>query len=155
MLHFIKLSIIMKNLISTILFSFALICSQYSIAKAIDKKELESKIDALIPSDINQSTPGLVIGIVKNGELLFSKGYGLANISYDIPNDAKLVDNTGSVSKQFLGYAFAMLHVKDTLNIDDPVTKYLEDWPEFKHTVTLRHLLSHTSGYREAYTMSS
>ena len=66
-----------------------------------------------------------------------------------------MVYNIGSVSKQFLGYAFAMLHVKGDLNIDDPVNKYLDDWPEFEHTVTLRHLLTHTSGYREAYTMSN
>lgn len=66
-----------------------------------------------------------------------------------------MVYNIGSVSKQFLGYAFAMLHKEGVLNIDDPVTKYLENWPEFKQTVTLRHLLSHTSGYREAYTMSN
>ena len=48
-----------------------------------------------------------------------------------------------------------MLHVKGVLNIDDPVSKYFDDWPEFKHTVTLRHLLTHTSGYREAYTISN
>ena len=121
----------------------------------MDRKELEIKIDALIPIEINDSTPGLVVGIVQRGELVFSKGYGLANMSYGISNSPKMVYNIGSVSKQFLGYAFAMLHVEGALNIDDPVNKYFEDWPEFKHTVTLRHLLTHTSGYREAYTLSN
>jgi CubicO group peptidase (beta-lactamase class C family) len=123
--------------------------------QAINSDELELKIDALVPKQVNDTTPGLVIGIVQNGELIFSKGYGLANLAYGIPNDPKMVYNIGSVSKQFLGYAFAMLHVKGDLNIDDPVTKYLEDWPEFEHVVTLRHLLTHTSGYREAYAMSN
>ena len=54
-----------------------------------------------------------------------------------------------------MGYAFAMLHVEGKLNIDDPVSKYLDPWPEFDQVVTLRHLLTHTSGYREAYTMSN
>ncbi|OUR90402.1 hypothetical protein A9Q87_13535 [Flavobacteriales bacterium 34_180_T64] len=121
----------------------------------IDKNGLEAKIDALVSKQVNDSTPGLVVGVVHKGELIFSKGYGLANLSYGIPNDSKMVYNIGSVSKQFLGYAFAMLHLKGDLSIDDPVNKHLENWPEFKHTVTLRHLLSHTSGYREAYTMSS
>jgi len=144
----------MKKIIPTILYCFLLFCSPSSKGIVLDEKELETKIDALIPAGINDSTPGLVIGIVQKGKLIFSKGYGLANISYGIPNDPKMVYNIGSVSKQFLGYAFAMLHVKGKLNIDDPVGKYLENWPEFKHKVTIRHLLSHTSGYREAYTLS-
>lgn len=145
----------MKNIIYCILFCVGLIYTANVNGQVVDKNELEAKIDSLIPAQINDTTPGLVIGIVQKGELIFSKGYGLANISYGISNDAKLVYNIGSVSKQFLGYAFAILHLKGVLNIDDPVNKYLEDWPEFNYTVTLRHLLSHTSGYREAYTMSS
>lgn len=145
----------MKNIIYGILFCIGLICTSNAYGQTIDNNDLEAKIDALIPTQVNDSTPGLVIGIVQKGELIFSKGYGLANISYGISNDPKMVYNIGSVSKQFLGYAFAMLHVIGDLNIDDPVNKYLEDWPEFEYTVTLRHLLTHTSGYREAYTMSN
>ena len=145
----------MKSIIFCLLFCVGLICASNSHGQTLDKNNLEDKIDALIPIQINDSTPGLVIGIVQKGELIFSKGYGLANISYGISNDPKMVYNIGSVSKQFLGYAFAMLHVKGDLNIDDPVSKYLENWPEFEFTVTLRHLLTHTSGYREAYTMSN
>jgi CubicO group peptidase (beta-lactamase class C family) len=145
----------MKNIIYCILFCVGLSCTSNAYGQTLDKIDLEAKIDALIPTQVNDSTPGLVIGVVQKGELIFSKGYGLANISYGISNDPKMVYNIGSVSKQFLGYAFAMLHVEGALNIDDPVNKYLEDWPEFEYTVTLRHLLSHTSGYREAYTMSN
>ena len=145
----------MKKIFYYILFSVGLIYSPNVFGQVIDKNDLEDRIDALIPKQVNDTTPGLVVGIVQKGELIFSKGYGLANISYSIPNDSKMVYNIGSVSKQFLGYAFAMLHVKGDLNIDDPVNKYMEDWPVFEHTVTLRHLLTHTSGYREAYTMSN
>lgn len=145
----------MKNIICYTLLGLGLIFSSNANAQVLDKNELEAKIDALIPPQVNDTTPGLVIGIVQKGELVFSKGYGLANMAYSMPNDPNMVYNIGSVSKQFLGYAFALLHVKGDLNIDDPVNKYLENWPEFKHTVTLRHLLSHTSGYREAYTMSN
>ena len=145
----------MKKLIFYILFCLGLFYSSNSNGQVLDKNELENKIDALVPKMVNDSTPGLVVGIVQDGKLIFSKGYGMANLSYNIQNDPKMVYNIGSVSKQFLGYAFAMLHVRGDLNIDDPVGKYLEDWPEFKYTVTLRHLLTHTSGYREAYTMSN
>jgi CubicO group peptidase (beta-lactamase class C family) len=116
---------------------------------------LEREIDELIPSAVNDTTPGLIVGVVQNGEVIFQKGYGLANLNYDIPNDPEMVYNIGSVAKQFLGYAFAMQHAAGTLNIDDPVGDYLEEWPEFEETVTIRHLLNHSSGYREAYTMSN
>lgn len=145
----------MKHVHLFILIIIGFIYSSNIHGQVIDLKNIESKIDALIPETVNDTTPGLVVGIVQNGELIFSKGYGLANMSYQIPNDSKMVYNIGSVTKQFLGYAFAMLHVEGKINIDDPVNKYLEDWPEFDQQVTIRHLLSHTSGYREAYTMSS
>jgi CubicO group peptidase (beta-lactamase class C family) len=145
----------MKNIIFYLFLCAGLISSTILQAQVFDKNELEATIDSLIPTQVNDTTPGLVIGIVQKGELIFSKGYGLAHLSYDIPNDQKMVYNIGSVSKQFLGYAYAMLHVEGSLNLDDPVNKYLEDWPEFEHPVTLRHLLTHTSGYREAYTMSN
>lgn len=145
----------MNNIVYYFLLSICLIYAPISKGQSIHNNNLEHKIDSLIPKQINDSTPGIVIGVVQKGKLVFSKGYGLANISYGIANGPKMVYNIGSVSKQFLGYAFAILHVKGILNIDDPVDKYLKNWPKFKHTVTLRHLLSHTSGYREAYTMSN
>lgn len=116
---------------------------------------LEYEIDEMIPEAVNDTTPGMIVGVVQNGDIIFQKGYGLANLNYDIPNNPEMVYNIGSVAKQFLGYAFAMQHVAGTLNIDDPVSNYLEDWPEFEETVTIRHLLNHSSGYREAYTMSN
>jgi len=101
----------MKKIIYLFLFSIGLLYIPVANGQAISKNNLEAKIDALIPTGINDSTPGLIVGIVHKGELIFNKGYGLANLSYGIPNDSKMVYNLGSVSKQFLGYAFAMLHV--------------------------------------------
>lgn len=123
-------------------------------AQDINIKGLNAKIESFIPATVNDTTPGLVVGVIHKGELVFSKGYGLANLSYSIPNDPKMIYNLGSVSKQFLGYAFAILHTGGKINVDDPVGKYLENWPEFDQEVTIRNLLTHTSGYREAYTMS-
>lgn len=144
----------MKTKAALILICILFICSS-NIYGQLSPVELEVKIDSLVPTQVNDTTPGLIVGIVKNGEVIFKKGYGLANLSYGISNDPDMVYNTGSVTKQFLGYAFAMLHVEGKLSLDDPVSKHLENWPEFDHTVTLRHLLTHTSGYREAYTISN
>ena len=81
----------MKNIIYCILFCVALICTSNIYGQTLDKNNLEAKIDALIPTQVNDSTPGLVVGIVQNGKLIFSKGYGMANLSYGIPNDPKMV----------------------------------------------------------------
>lgn len=137
-----------------LLFAVLLILSTKTVAQEIRTFEIEAKIDSLIPTRVKDSTPGLVVGIVKDGKLIFKKGYGLGNMAYKIPNDSKMVYNLGSASKQFLGYAFAMLHTQGKLNLDDSVNMYLDDWPTFDHPVSLRHLLTHTSGYREAYAMS-
>ncbi|MEM9051952.1 MAG: serine hydrolase domain-containing protein, partial [Bacteroidota bacterium] len=136
-------------------FLFLILLNGSTSAQQLNTENLEARIDSMIPPTVNDTTPGLVIGVLSNGELIYSKGFGLANLAYSITNDSKVVYNIGSVSKQFLGYAFAMLHVEGKLNIDDPVSKYLDPWPEFDQVVTLRHLLTHTSGYREAYTMSN
>jgi CubicO group peptidase (beta-lactamase class C family) len=133
-----------------------------SLATACESKEgavttssdLENKIDSLIPESITDESPGLVVGVVQNGEIVFSKGYGKANLAYNLPNDPEMVYNIGSVAKQFLGYAFASFHAEGKLDLDDLVSDHLDDWPVFDHPVTLRHLLTHTSGYREAYTPS-
>ena len=85
----------MKNFIFYILFPAVLIFSTKLQGQVHDQHQLELKIDALIPNQVNDSTPGLVIGVVQKGELIFSKGYGLANLSYDIPNDPIMVYNTG------------------------------------------------------------
>jgi CubicO group peptidase (beta-lactamase class C family) len=144
----------MKKIPTYIVIGFLLLLSTKIMAQKIATSELEAKINSLIPSQVKDTTPGLVIGIVKNGELIFKKGYGLGNLAYRIPNDSKMVYNLGSVSKQFIGYAFAKLHATGKINLNDEVGKYLDNWPTFEYPVTLRHLLAHTSGYREAYTMS-
>ena len=59
--------------------------------QSIKLQGLNDKIESLIPAAVNDTTPGLVVGIVHNGELIFSKGYGLANLSYSIPNDPKMI----------------------------------------------------------------
>ncbi|MAJ51351.1 MAG: hypothetical protein CMB82_07045 [Flammeovirgaceae bacterium] len=143
------------NLLAIVLVNF--ICTIYANGqeiKGLNLEGLEDKIESLVPNAVKDSTPGLVIGIFQNEELIFSKGYGMANLSYNISNSPEMLYNLGSVSKQFLGYAFAILQSEGKVNIDDPVGEYLDNWPEFNQKVTIRHLLSHTSGYREAYSMS-
>jgi CubicO group peptidase (beta-lactamase class C family) len=94
-------------------------------------------------------TPGAVIAVVRNGQLVFARGYGMANLSHDVPFTVGTVSNIGSTAKQFTAFALALLESRGRLSLDEDVRTYLPELPDFGPTVTLRHLLTHTSGYRE------
>jgi CubicO group peptidase (beta-lactamase class C family) len=95
--------------------------------------------------------PGMAVGIIRSGELTFSEVAGQANLPHDVPFSVGTRSNIGSVSKQFTAMAILLLEQDGKLSLDDPVTKHLPQIPEFEQVVTLRHLLTHTSGYREFF----
>jgi len=112
---------------------------------------LEAQVDSLMAEYDREDSPGAVVGVFQDGEVTFAKGYGMADLAHQIPITPETRFNIGSASKQFLGFAFALLAEQGALSLEDPVREHLPDWPKFSETVTLRHLLTHTSGYREAY----
>jgi CubicO group peptidase (beta-lactamase class C family) len=109
------------------------------------------KIDSLFAKWNNVNSPGCTVGIVRNDSLIFSKGYGMANLEYAIPNTPATIFHMASVSKQFTGYAIVLLAAKGELKLDDDVRKYLSWFPDLKEKITIRHLLNHTSGIRDQW----
>lgn len=108
----------------------------------------EGKVDqaaALLYKD----TPGAVVGVIKDGKLVFAKGYGAADLTYGIPFTPANPTNIGSSTKQFTGFAIALLASRGKLSLDDPVQKYIPELKTFDKPITVRHLLTHTTGYRE------
>jgi len=93
--------------------------------------------------------PGAVVGLVRDGELVAARAVGKAELSFGVPFELDTPTNIGSTAKQFTGYALARLHEQGRLSLDDDIRTYFPDLPEFDEVVTLRHLASHTSGYRE------
>lgn len=93
--------------------------------------------------------PGGVVGVVRDGELVFARGYGMANLAHHIPFSVTTRTNIGSTSKQFTAFAIGLLESRGQLSLDDDIRTYIPELPAFDETVTLRHLLTHTSGYRE------
>jgi CubicO group peptidase (beta-lactamase class C family) len=108
----------------------------------------DQPIDELL-SSFSESTSGVLIGVVRHGELAETAVAGMADLRFGIPLEASSLANIGSTAKQFTGMALAMLHDRGELSLDDDVRKHIPELPEFEHTVRLHHLLSHTSGYRE------
>lgn len=93
-----------------------------------------------------QKIVGLSLAVIKNGKAVVNKGYGLANVELNVPVHAETVIRIGSVSKQFFTTAIMKLMQDGKLSIEDPVHKFFKDAPETWRPITIKHLMSHTSG---------
>jgi len=98
-----------------------------------------------------QRIPGLSLAIVQNGKIILTEGYGLANVELNVPAKPETVYKICSVSKQFIATGVMLLVQEGKLGLDDPISRYLEGTPATWKAITIRHLLTHTSGIvREA-----
>ncbi|MBL7856438.1 MAG: serine hydrolase [Cyclobacteriaceae bacterium] len=113
----------------------------------------EKMIDQLIAGIILPGYPGATIAVGKGSEILFSKGYGLAEPEYNIANTPKTVFHIASVSKQFTAFSIAMLVDQNKISLDDDIHKYLPELHDFGQTITIRHLIHHTSGLRDQWNL--
>jgi CubicO group peptidase (beta-lactamase class C family) len=105
--------------------------------------------DPLLAPFDRDDGPGVLVALVEEGEITFQRSLGLADVGQGIPLDADSRVNIGSVAKQFTAFAVLLLEAEGSLSLDDDVRLYLPQLPDLGHVVTLRHLLTHTSGYRE------
>ena len=109
------------------------------------------KIDALFKWWDRNGSPGYAVGIVRNDSLIFAKGYGMANLEYNIPITPETIFHMASVSKQFTAFSIVLLARQGKLNLDDDIHKYLPWFPDLKVKITVRNLLNHTSGIRDQW----
>jgi CubicO group peptidase (beta-lactamase class C family) len=106
-------------------------------------------IDALFaPWDVPGS-PGCAVAVSQDGALIYSRGYGYANLDYDIPITPQTVFDVGSVTKQFVAASLSMLALEGELSFEDDIRKWLPELPEYEEPITLRHMVYHTSGLRD------
>jgi CubicO group peptidase (beta-lactamase class C family) len=113
----------------------------------------EGKVDQLLALWDYAEVPGAAISVVQNGILVNSKGYGIANLEYGIPISSNTVFHIASVSKQFTAFSIAMLADEGRLSLDDDIRKYLPEIHEFDETITIQHLIHHTSGLRDQWNL--
>lgn len=109
----------------------------------------EGKIDALFTEIDPTDAPGLAVAVVRDGEVVLRKGYGLASLEHQVPITSSTVFDVASVSKQFTGLAVAMLVEQGRIQLDDDIREYIPELPDFGRPITIDHLLHHTSGLRD------
>lgn len=107
------------------------------------------RVDQLMAPYDNPKTPGGVVAVIQGGKITFARGYGASNLTHGVPFEIDTRTNIGSTSKQFTAYAILLLAKQNKLALDDDIRKHIPELPELGEVVTLRHALTHTSGYRE------
>ena len=138
----------MKNLL---LFFIGFCFCTHSVAQFSESET----IDKIFADWDKAETPGCALGIVQDGELVYSKGYGIADLEHDLPIQANSVFYIGSVSKQFVTFCILLLEEQGKLDLDDRIQKYLPDFPEYEAPLTIRNFIHHTSGIRDYLTLMS
>jgi CubicO group peptidase (beta-lactamase class C family) len=99
--------------------------------------------------------PGCAAAVSLNGETVFEKAFGLADLEHNVPNTPQTIFESGSVAKQFTAAALVLLQQDGKLSLEDPVKKYIPELPDYGSPLTIRHLLNHTSGLRDWGTVLS
>ena len=120
-------------------------------AERAEHPERAEQVDSLFSEWDRTDSPGCALGVVRGGELVYARGYGMANLDLGVAITPASVFHVASVSKQFTAIAAAMLAHEGKLALDDDVRKYVPELPDLGHTITLRQLINHTSGLRDQY----
>ncbi len=113
--------------------------------------DAKRRVDQLLAPWNRKDGPGAAVAVWRGGKTVFAKAYGMANLGYDIPFTVTTPTNIGSTSKQFTAFAVMLLVEEGKIGLDDDVRKYIPELKDFGQTVTVRNLLTHTTGYRELY----
>lgn len=129
-----------------LIFIFTLLLSARTIAQI--NSEFEKRIDEIFKMSTN-TTPGASVAILKNGKLIFNKGYGIANMDFQIPIDTNTLFDIASLTKHFTAYSILLLEQQGKLKLNDEVSKYIADFPFKNKHITIEHLLYHTSGIKD------
>jgi len=110
-------------------------------------------VDQIFAQWAGPDSPGASIAVIENGKIIYSKGYGSANLEYGVPNTPATVFDLASVSKQFTAFAIHLLAQDGKLSLDDDVRKYVPRLHDFGKVITIRQLLHHTSGVRDHWNL--
>jgi len=113
-----------------------------------------SSVDAIFSEWNNETTPGCGLGIIQDGKLIYGRGYGLANLEYGIPNSKESVFRIASTSKQFTAACIILLAEQGSISLEDKLSSFFPDFPSYADTITVQHLLNHTSGIRDYLQLS-
>ena len=113
----------------------------------------ETQFEELIKEKYKTDEPGAAVLVAKNNDIIYRKAFGMADLELEVKMKPEMVFEIGSITKQFTAISILMLMEEDKLSLEDDITKYIEDYPTHGHTITIHHLLTHTSGIKSYTSM--
>ncbi len=125
-----------------------------SLVFAQAQPNFEKQVDSLF-QEYSGKKPGVAVAVVKGGEIVFKKGYGTANLEYNIPVKTNTAFHIASVSKQFTAFTAYLLEAEGKISLEDDVRRYIPELPDYGKTIKIKHLLSHTSGLKDQWALLS
>ena len=125
----------------------------FNLAYAQQKtdKQLTAEFDKMLSEQFKTNETGVTALVARNGQVIYKKAFGMANLELNVSMQAEHVFRIGSITKQFTAVAILQLMEQGKLNLQDEITRFIPDYPTHGYKITVEHLLTHTSGI-QSYT---
>jgi CubicO group peptidase (beta-lactamase class C family) len=114
---------------------------------------LKQKLDSVLKKNFQPKEPGIAVLVAKKGKVVYREAFGSANLELDVPLKADMVFKIGSITKQFTATGILQLVEQGKISLQDSIQKFVPDFPSKGHTVTIEHMLTHTSGLKDFMTI--
>jgi len=111
------------------------------------------QVDKIFAKWDKPDSPGCALGVYKEGQIVYKRGYGMADLNDDVPITPATVFHVASMSKQFTAASIVLLAQQGKLSLDDDVRKYIPELPDFGQRIAIRNLVYHTSGLRDQWNL--
>jgi CubicO group peptidase (beta-lactamase class C family) len=118
-------------------------------ASGTRQPQRHAQIDAIFQPASSAAAPGCAVAVSRDGVVDYARGYGMANLDYEIPITPRSIFPAASIAKQFTAFAVGLLAQDGKLSLDDDIRKYLPEMPDYGRPITIAQLMHHTSGVRE------
>ena len=115
--------------------------------------DVARQVDKVFEKWDKPESPGCALGVYKDGQIVYKRGYGMADLNDDVPITPATVFHVASMSKQFTAASIVLLAQQGKLSLDDDVHNYIPELPDFGQRITIRHLVYHTSGLRDQWSL--
>jgi CubicO group peptidase (beta-lactamase class C family) len=115
--------------------------------------DVTKRVDEVFEKWDKRDSPGCALGVYKDGQVIYEHGYGMANLNDDVRITPETVFHVASMSKQFTAASIVLLAEQGKLSLDDDVRRYVPELPDFGEPITIRHLVHHTSGLRDQWSL--
>jgi CubicO group peptidase (beta-lactamase class C family) len=119
-----------------------------SSAQTLNIKQLTAELDKMLSEQFKPGETGCTALVAKNGQIIYKKAFGMADLELNVPMQPDMVFRIGSITKQFTAIAILQLMEQGKLSIDDDITKFIPDYPTQAYHISIGHLLTHTSGIK-------